>query len=97
MNSNKDLNFKPDIKKILVYENNINYQFKVNSFIEINESIAYKYDNIKLYYYVLKETYVLMDQNDTILDELKVRGLFLIIYIYTITNTSLRYKVILQL
>ena len=65
----KDINFKSDIKKILIYENNIDYQFKVNSFIELNESIAYKYDNIKLYYYVLKETYVLMDQNDTILDE----------------------------
>ena len=69
LNSNKDLNFKSDIKKILVYENNIDYQFKPNSFIEINESITYKYDNIKLYYYVLKETYVLMDQNDIILDE----------------------------
>ena len=69
LNSNKDLNFKSDIKKILVYENNIDYQFKPNSFIEINESIAYKYDNIKLYYYVLKEKYILMDQNDTILDE----------------------------
>ena len=69
LNSNKNINFKPDIKKILVYENSINYQFKANSFIELNESITYKYDNIKLYYYVLKETYVLMDQNDTILDE----------------------------
>ena len=69
LNSNKDLNFKSDIKKILVYENNIDYQFKPKSFIEINESITYKYDNIKLYYYVLKETYVIMDQNDTILDE----------------------------
>ena len=65
----KDINFKSDIKKILIYENNIDYQFKVNSFIEINESITYKYDNIKLYNYLLKETYVLMDQNDTILDE----------------------------
>ena len=69
LNSNKNINFKPDIKKILVYENSIDNQFKPNSFIEINESIAYKYDNIKLYYYVLKETYVLLDQNDTILDE----------------------------
>ena len=65
----KDINFKSDIKKLLVYENNIDYQFKPNSFIEINESITYKYDNIKLYYYVFKETYVLMDQNHTILDE----------------------------
>ena len=69
LNSNKDLNFTSDFKKILVNENNIDYQFKVNSFIELNESIAYKYDNIKLYYYVLKETYVLLDQNDIILDE----------------------------
>ena len=69
LNSNKDINFKSNINRILVYETNIFYQFKPNSFIEINESIAYKYDNIKLYYYVLKEKYVLMDQNDTILDE----------------------------
>ena len=69
LNSNKDINFKSNINRILVYETNIFYQFKPNSFIEINESIAYKYDNIKLYYYVLKETYILMDQNDTILDE----------------------------
>ena len=69
LNSNKDINFKSNINRILVYETNIFYQFKPNSFIEINESIAYKYDNIKLYYYVLKEKYVLLDQNDTILDE----------------------------
>ena len=69
LNSNKDINFLSNIKKILVYENNIDYQFKVNSFIELNEFITYKYDNIKLYYYILKETYVLMDQNNTILDE----------------------------
>ena len=55
LNSNKDINFKSNINRILVYETNIFYQFKPNSFIEINESIAYKYDNIKLYYYVLKE------------------------------------------
>ena len=69
LNLNKDINFKSNINRILVYETNIFYQFKPNSFIEINESIAYKYDNIKLYYYVLKETYVLLDQNDIILDE----------------------------
>ena len=69
LNSNKDINFKSNIKKILVYETNIFYQFKPNSFIELNESIVYKYDNIKSYYYVLKETYVLLDQNDIILDE----------------------------
>ena len=69
LNSNKDINFKSNINRILVYETNIFYQFKPNSFIEINECITYKYNNIKLYYYVLKETYILLDQNDTILDE----------------------------
>ena len=69
LNFVKDINFKSDIKKILVYENNIDYLFKVNSYIEINESITYKYDNIKTSYYILKELYVLMDQNDIMLDE----------------------------
>ena len=69
LNSNKDINFLSNIKKILVYETNIDYQFKVNSFIEINESILYKYENIKSFYFVLKETYVIMDQNDNILDK----------------------------
>ena len=69
LNSNKDINFKSNIKKILVYESNIDYQFKVNSIIEVNESILYKYENIKSFYFVLKETYILMDKNDTILDK----------------------------
>ena len=69
LNSNKDINFLSNIKKILVYETNIDYQFKVNSFIELNESILYKYENIKSFYFVLKETYILMDKNDTILDK----------------------------
>ena len=69
LNLNKDINFLSNIKKILVYENNIDYQFKVNSFIEINESLVYKYDNIKLSYYILKETYIILDQNDIISDE----------------------------
>ena len=69
LNFVKDINFLSNIKKILVYDNIINYQFKVNSFIEINESLIYKYDNIKSYYFVLREVYVLMDQNDIILDE----------------------------
>ena len=69
LNSNKDINFLSNIKKILVYETNIDYQFKVNSFIELNESILYKYENIKSFYFVLKEKYILMDENDTILDK----------------------------
>ena len=69
LNSNKDINFLSNIKKILVYETNIDYQFKVNSFIELNESILYKYENIKSFYFVLKETCILMDKNNTILDK----------------------------
>ena len=69
LNFVKDIKFLSNINRILVYETNIFYQFKVNSFIELNESIVYKYDNIKTSYYVLKETYVLLDQNDIILDE----------------------------
>ena len=109
LNLNKDINFKPDIKKILVYENNIDYQFKVNSYIELNESLVYKYDNIKSYYFVLKEVYVLMDQNDIILDEfsfnIKSKGaIFRNIHIYdnqyffkVLTNiTTLKIKVYLE-
>ena len=69
LNLNKDISFKSDIKKILIYENTIDYQFKLNSIIEISECITYKYDNIKTSYYILKETYVLLDQNDLILDQ----------------------------
>ena len=69
LNFVKDINFLSNINRILVYETNIFYQFKPNSFIELNESIVYKYDNIKTSYYLLKETYVLLDQNDIILDE----------------------------
>ena len=69
LNFVKDINFLSNIKKILVYDNIINYQFKANSFIELNESLVHKYDNIKSYYFVLKEVYVPMDQNDIILDE----------------------------
>ena len=51
----KEINFKSDIKRILVYENNINYQFKIGSFVELNESLVYQYDD----YFVLKETYII--------------------------------------
>ena len=54
LNFVKDINFLSNIKKILVYDNSIDYQFKVNSFIELNESLVYKYENIKSYYFVLK-------------------------------------------
>ena len=65
----KYINFKSDIKKILVFENNINHQFKIGSFVELNESIVYQYEDLKSYYFVLKETYIILDQNDVIIEE----------------------------
>ena len=66
---NKDINFIYNIKKFLVYENDIIYNFKVGSFIELNESCLYLFDSIKNFYFILKEIYQLLDQNDTLIDE----------------------------
>ena len=40
----KDINFTSDIQKFLVYEIDIIYDFKVGSFIELNESCLYLFD-----------------------------------------------------
>ena len=66
---NKDINFIYNIKKFLVYENDIIYNFKVGSFIELNESCLYLFDSLKNFYFILKETYQFLDQNDTLIDE----------------------------
>ena len=65
----KGINFTSNINKFFVYENNIIYNFKINSLIELNESLVYLYDSLKHYYYVLEEHYTFMDQNDIIIDE----------------------------
>ena len=65
----KDINFIYNIKKFLVYENDIIYNFKVGSFIELNESCFYLFDSLKNYYFILKETYQFLDQNDTLIEE----------------------------
>ena len=64
----KELNFISDTKKLLVYETIIEDSFKQNSYLELIESILYKFDNIKTSYYILKETYEIIDENDNILD-----------------------------
>ena len=66
---NKDIDFTYDIKKFLVYENDIIYDFKVGSFIELNESCLYLFDSLKNFYFILKETYQFLDQNNTLIDE----------------------------
>ena len=66
---NKDINFIYNIKKFLVYENDIIYNFKVGSFIELNESCLYLFDSLKNLYFILKEAYQFLDHNDTLIDE----------------------------
>ena len=65
----KDIDFTYDISKFLVYETDIIYDFKISSYIELNESCLYLYDSLKNYYFKLKETYQFLDQNDNIIDE----------------------------
>ena len=65
----KDINFTYDIQKFLVYKNDIMYNFKVGSFIELNKSCLYLFDSLKNFYFILKETYQFLYQNDTLIDE----------------------------
>ena len=66
---NKDINFIYNIQKFLVHENKIIYNFKIVGFIELNESFLYLFDSLKNFYFILKETYQFLDQNDTLIDE----------------------------
>ena len=76
---NIDINFLSDIKKIIVFEKDIIYNFKPNSFLEFDMSIFYEFANLKSHIFILKEKLILFDQNNTILDEanfnLKDRGI----------------------
>ena len=65
----KDIDFTYDIQKFLVYENDIINDFKVGSIIELDESCLYIYDSLKNYYFILKETYQFLDQNDALIEE----------------------------
>ena len=66
---NKDIYFIYNIQKFLVYENNIIYNFKNDYFIELNKSCLYLFDSLKNFYFILKETYQFLNQNDTLIDE----------------------------
>ena len=65
----RDINFRHNISKFLVYENYIIYDYKVGSIIELDESCLYIYDSLKNFYFILKETYQFLDQNDTLIEE----------------------------
>ena len=43
--------------------------FKISSYIELNESCLYLYDSLKNYYFIVKETNQILNQNDNIIDE----------------------------
>ena len=92
----KDINFTSDIEKFLVYEIDIIYDFKVGSFIELNESCLYLFDSLKNYYFILKETYQILDQNNTIIDEFyfNMKGKGVVFRNQQIYNNTYYYKII---
>ena len=72
----KELDFKSDTKKLLVYETiqktifkTIQNSFKKDSFLELNESILYKFNDIKPVYFILKESFEFLDENDEVLNK----------------------------
>ena len=65
----RDIIFTYNINKFLVYENDIIYNFKVGSIIELDESCLYIYDSLKNFYFISKETYQFLDQNNTLIEE----------------------------
>ena len=69
LNFIKDINFTYNIKKFLVYENNIINDFKSGSIIQLDESCVYLFGSLKNFYFILIETYQFLDQNDTLIDE----------------------------
>ena len=65
----KELDFKSDTKKLLVYETIIQDSFKKDSFLELNESILYKFNDIKPVYFILKESFEFLDEDDEVLNK----------------------------
>ena len=63
----KDLTFLSDTEELLVYQNIIKDDFKKDSIIEINKSFLYKYNKIKNVYYILKEQFEFLNENDNII------------------------------
>ena len=92
----KDISFTSDINKFLVYENQIIYNFKINSIIELNESLVYLYDSLKHYYYVLKEHYTFLDQNDTMIEKFSfnMRGKGVVYRNLQIYNNKYYFKIL---
>ena len=92
----KDINFTYDTQKFLVYEIDIIYDFKIGSFIELNESCLYLFDALKYYYFILKETYQILDQNNTIIDEFyfNMKGKGVVFRNQQIYNNTYYYKII---
>ena len=62
LDSIKEFNFLADTKKFLVNEIIINDDLRKDGYIELIESILYKFDKIKQSYYILKEKYKFLDK-----------------------------------
>ena len=65
----KELDFKSDTKKLLVCETIIQDSFKKDTFLELNENVLYKFNDIKPVYFILKELYEFLDENDKVLNK----------------------------
>ena len=52
LDSIKEFNFLADIKKLLVHEIIINDDLRKDGYIELDESVLYKFVNIKISYYI---------------------------------------------
>ena len=91
----KDLTFLSDTEELLVYQNIIKDEFKKDNIIEINKSFLYKYDNIKNVYYILKERFEFLNENDNILDTFYFNALSkgFIYYNFHIFKNSYYYKI----
>ena len=72
------------------------YNFKINSIIELNESLVYLYDSLKHYYYVLKEHYTFLDQNDSMIEEFlfNMRGKGVVYRNLQIYNNKYYFKIL---
>ena len=56
-----------DKDEFLVYETKIDSVFKENDFLQINETMYYQFENVKLSLHLMKEHYISKNENDKII------------------------------
>ena len=79
----------------MIYETIIEDSFKQDSFLELNESILYKFNDIKPVYYILKESYEFLDENNGVLNKFSfnISSKGFIFYNIHIFKNSYYYKI----